>query len=57
MLLVTWYDRLESWERSRTPPPEAAANFRERAMITTRSVAYPTRLIGANPAVRGMGAG
>jgi hypothetical protein len=57
MLLVTWYDRLESWERSRTPPSEAAANFRERAMITTRSVAYPTRLIGTNPAVRGMGAG
>ncbi|MGE3073832.1 MAG: hypothetical protein AB7N24_07040 [Dehalococcoidia bacterium] len=57
MLLVTWYDRLESWERSRTPPPEAAANFRERSMITTRSVAFPTRLLGANPAARGMGAG
>lgn len=57
MLLVTWYDRLESWERSRTPPPEAAANFRERALITTRSVAYATRLLGTNPAVRGMGAG
>lgn len=57
MLLVTWYDRLESWERSRTPPPEAAANFRERAAVTTRSIAYPTRLIGTNPAARGMGAG
>jgi hypothetical protein len=57
MLLVTWYDRLESWERSRTPPPEAAANFQERARLTTRSVAYATRLIGTNPAVRGMGAG
>lgn len=57
MLLVTWYDRLESWERSRTPPPEAAANFQERARLTTRSVAYATRLIGTNPAARGMGAG
>ncbi len=57
MLLITWYDRLDSWERSRTPPAEAAANFRERAAITTRSIAYPTRLIGTNPAARGMGAG
>lgn len=56
MLLVTWYDRLESWERSRMPP-EAAANFRGRAMITTRSRAFPTRLLGTNPAPRGMGAG
>jgi len=45
MLLVTWYDRLESWERSRTPPPEAAANFGERRLLTKRSVAYATRLI------------
>ena len=45
MLLVTWYDRLESWERSRTPPPEAAANFRERGLLTKRSIAYATRLI------------
>ena len=57
MLLVTWYDRLESWERSRTPHPEAAANFRERAMITHRSIAFPTRLLGTNPAPRGMGGG
>jgi hypothetical protein len=57
MLLVTWYDRLESWERSRTPPPEAAENFRERARLTTSSIAYATRLIGTNPAARGMGAG
>ena len=57
MLLVTWYDRLESWERSRTPAPEAAANFRERAMITTRSMALATRLVGTNPGSRGMGGG
>lgn len=49
MLLVTWYDRLESWERSRTPPPEAAANFQERARLTKRSLAYATRLAGGNP--------
>lgn len=46
MLLVTWYDRLESWERSRTPPPAARANFRERATLTKRSIAYPARLLG-----------
>jgi len=57
MLLVTWYDRLESWERSRTPPPEAAANFGERRLLTKRSIAYATRLTGTNPAARGMGAG
>lgn len=45
MLLVTWYDRLESWERSRAPAPEAAANFRARAALTKRSVAFATRLI------------
>ena len=45
MLLVTWYDRLESWERSRAPAPEAAANFRERAQLTRRSIAYATRLL------------
>lgn len=57
MLLVTWYDRLESWERSRMPAPEAASNFRERAMITTRSMALATRLVGTNPAPKGMGGG
>lgn len=57
MLLVTWYDRLESWERSRTPAPEAAANFRERAMLTKRSMAIPTRLIGTAVSARGMGPG
>jgi hypothetical protein len=57
MLLVTWYDRLESWERSRTPPPEAEANFRQRAMLTNRSTAIATRLMGSPGAPRGMGPG
>lgn len=55
MLLVTWYDRLESWERSRTPPPEAEANFRQRALLTKVSVAYATRIIGTPGAPRAMG--
>lgn len=44
MLLVTWYDTLQSWESSRTPAPGAAANFRARANITRRSMAFATRL-------------
>jgi hypothetical protein len=55
MLLVTWYDRFESWERSRTPPPEAETNFRARAMLTRRSMAFATRLVGTGGAPRGMG--
>ena len=57
MLLVTWYDRLESWERSRTPAPEAEANFRARAQLTRKSIAYATRLAGSPGAPRGMGPG
>lgn len=55
MLLITWYERLESWERSRTPAPEAAENFRERAMLTKRSMAIATRLVGTPGAPRAMG--
>jgi hypothetical protein len=57
MLLVTWYDRLESWERSRTPAPEAEANFRARAALTRKSMAFATRLVGTPGAPRGMGPG
>ena len=57
MLLVTWYDRLESWERSRTPAPAATANFRERAMLTRKSLAIATRLAGETRAAPGMGPG
>jgi hypothetical protein len=44
LLLVTWYDSMTSWERSRTPDPRAIANFRRRAALTTSIVAYATRL-------------
>ncbi|MFZ9405772.1 MAG: hypothetical protein ACO26U_01610 [Burkholderiaceae bacterium] len=44
LLLVTWYDSMTSWERSRTPDPRATANFRRRAALTTSIVAYATRL-------------
>jgi hypothetical protein len=43
MLLLTWYDDLTSWERSRTPAPEATANFRRRAALTTGTIAFATR--------------
>lgn len=55
MLLITWYDRLESWERSRTPRPEAEGNFRARAQLTRKSMAYATRLVGTPGVPRGMG--
>lgn len=44
LLLVTWYDSMTSWERSRTPDPRATANFKRRAALTTSIVAYATRL-------------
>ena len=48
MLLLTWYDDLTSWERSRTPAPEATANFRRRAALTTGTIAYATRHVPAD---------
>ena len=45
MLLCTWYDGLDSWQASREPPPEAAANFRRRHALTQGTIAYATRLI------------
>lgn len=45
MLLCTWYDGFESWQASRAPPPEAAANFRRRHALTQGTIAYATRLI------------
>ena len=44
MLLLTWYDNLTSWERSRTPHPDATANFRRRAALSKSAIAYATRL-------------
>lgn len=45
MLLVTWYDGLNSWQISRKPPPEAAANFQERATLTHFTKPFATRLL------------
>ena len=49
MLLLTWYDGLNSWQTSRQPPQAARANFQRRHALTTGTVAYATRLVvGSN---------
>ncbi|MEM7100239.1 MAG: hypothetical protein AAF541_18370 [Pseudomonadota bacterium] len=45
MQLVTWYDGFESWEKSRTPAPQATENFRRRHTLTSTSYAVATRLV------------
>ena len=45
MLLCTWYDGLDSWQASRTPPATAGANFRQRHALTRGTIAYATRLL------------
>ena len=45
MLLLTWYDGLNSWQTSREPPAEAAALFQRRRTLTSGSIAYATRLV------------
>lgn len=45
MLLCTWYDGLNSWQVSRTPAPEARANFRARSELTLNTKPYATRLL------------
>ena len=45
MLLCTWYDGLNSWQASRTPPATAGENFRQRHALTKGTVAYATRLL------------
>ncbi len=45
MLLCTWYDGLNSWQASRTPPGKASENFRRRHMLTRGTIAYATRLL------------
>lgn len=47
MLLLTWYDGLESWQTSRQPSPEARKRFRQRHELTAGTIAYATRLVGA----------
>ncbi len=45
MLLVTWYDGLQSWQTSRRPPDAARDNFRRRHELTRSTVAIATRLV------------
>ncbi len=44
MLLITWYDSLTSWERSRLPAPPARQNFAARARLTRWALPVATRL-------------
>ena len=45
MLLVTWYDGLNSWQTSRQPPDPAGKNFRRRSQLTLSTKATATRLV------------
>ena len=45
MLLVTWYDGLDSWQASRGASPEATENFRRRRELTLSQIAYATQLV------------
>ena len=45
MLLCTWYDGLNSWQTSRTPPGAASERFRRRHQLTQGTIAYATRLL------------
>ena len=45
MLLCTWYDGLNSWQASRTPPGEARQRFQRRHTLTQGTIAYATRLL------------
>ncbi|MYD96683.1 MAG: hypothetical protein F4X98_04765 [Gammaproteobacteria bacterium] len=49
MLLCTWYDGLNSWQASRTPPGQAREKFRRRQALTQGTVAYATRLVLRQP--------
>ena len=44
VMLVTWYDGFTSWERSRSPAPDAAENFRRRHELTRGTSAMALRL-------------
>ena len=44
MLLVTWYDGLNSWQISRRPPENAAEKFRQRHEMTLSAKPFATRL-------------
>ena len=45
MLLITWYDGLNSWQESRAPEAQARENFRKRSSMTTFTKPFATRLI------------
>jgi hypothetical protein len=45
MLLVTWYDGLNSWQESRASDPAAVANFKKRRALTDGAMPYATRLL------------
>ena len=45
MLLVTWYDSLDSWQTSRQPAGEARERFARRRELTRSTVALATTLI------------
>lgn len=47
MLLCTWYDGFESWQRSRTPAADARANFAARHALTLSTWAIATQLVSA----------
>ena len=45
MWLLTWYDGFESWQRSRSPHPEAKDAFIKRQSLLTSTSAIATRLL------------
>jgi hypothetical protein len=45
MVLITWYESLASWQRSRQFPEDARKAFQQRGTFTLRSIAYATRLL------------
>jgi len=45
MLLVTWYDSLQSWQTSRQPAPDARERFARRHQITRSTWALATMLV------------
>jgi hypothetical protein len=47
MLLLTWYDGLQSWQTSRQPAHEARENFQRRQALTHGTLALATRLVSA----------
>ena len=45
MLLVTWYDGLQSWETSRQPDPAARERFARRRELTLNTEAIAAALL------------